>query len=86
MSELTHLDSQGRAHMVDVGDKPITERRCVARGAVLMAAERGERATPLHLMPEDFERALRELIEYGGDLTRSFLGFPRPLTNLPAYD
>jgi cyclic pyranopterin phosphate synthase len=38
MSELSHLDSQGRAHMVGVGDKPVTERRCIARGAVLMAA------------------------------------------------
>jgi len=39
MSDLTHLDAQGRARMVDVGEKPVTERICVARGAVLMAAE-----------------------------------------------
>ena len=39
MSEkLTHLDSKGRAHMVDVGDKPVSYRVCVARGAVRMAA------------------------------------------------
>ena len=31
MSELTHLDSSGRARMVDVGDKSATERRAVAR-------------------------------------------------------
>jgi cyclic pyranopterin phosphate synthase len=37
--ELSHLDAQGRAHMVDVGDKAITERECVARGAVRMAPE-----------------------------------------------
>ena len=36
---LTHLDEQGRARMVDVGDKPVSERECVARGAVRMAAE-----------------------------------------------
>ncbi|MAE93975.1 MAG: cyclic pyranopterin monophosphate synthase MoaC [Deltaproteobacteria bacterium] len=36
---LTHLDEQGRARMVDVGEKPISERVCVARGAVRMAAE-----------------------------------------------
>ncbi|MGH0028652.1 MAG: cyclic pyranopterin monophosphate synthase MoaC [Myxococcota bacterium] len=36
MSELTHLDAEGRAHMVDVGEKPVTERVCVARGAVRM--------------------------------------------------
>lgn len=39
MSELTHLDAEGRARMVDVGDKPITYRACVARGAVRMAPE-----------------------------------------------
>jgi cyclic pyranopterin phosphate synthase len=38
MSErLTHLDEQGRAHMVDVGAKPITERVCMARAEVHMA-------------------------------------------------
>jgi cyclic pyranopterin monophosphate synthase len=40
MSErLTHLDEQGRARMVDVGAKPITERECVARGALVMQPE-----------------------------------------------
>ena len=39
MSELTHLDAEGRARMVDVGDKPVTYRACVARGAVRMAPE-----------------------------------------------
>lgn len=36
---LTHLDEQGRARMVDVGAKPITERECVARGALVMQPE-----------------------------------------------
>jgi cyclic pyranopterin phosphate synthase len=40
---LTHLDEQGRAHMVDVGSKPITERICVARAEVHMAPETLER-------------------------------------------
>jgi cyclic pyranopterin phosphate synthase len=35
---LSHLDEEGRARMVDVGAKPVTERACVARGAVSMAA------------------------------------------------
>ena len=39
MSELSHLDAKGRAHMVDVGAKPVTQRECVARGAVRMAPE-----------------------------------------------
>jgi cyclic pyranopterin phosphate synthase len=34
---LTHLDARGRARMVDVGDKAVTHRECVARAAVRMA-------------------------------------------------
>jgi cyclic pyranopterin phosphate synthase len=37
--KLTHLDESGRARMVDVGDKPASERTAVARGAVLMQPE-----------------------------------------------
>ncbi|SMD24227.1 cyclic pyranopterin phosphate synthase [Kibdelosporangium aridum] len=33
---LTHLDSAGRARMVDVGEKPVTHRVAVASGAVHM--------------------------------------------------
>ncbi len=33
---LTHLDDQGRAHMVDVGAKPVSQREAIARGRVLM--------------------------------------------------
>ena len=33
---LTHLDETGRATMVDVGDKAVTERVAVARGRVTM--------------------------------------------------
>jgi cyclic pyranopterin phosphate synthase len=36
VSELTHLDERGRARMVDVGDKPTTARRAVARAEVRM--------------------------------------------------
>ncbi len=36
---LTHLDEQGRARMVDVGDKPDTERVARARGRILMKPE-----------------------------------------------
>ena len=34
MTRLTHLDGQGRAHMVDVTDKPASSRRAVASGRV----------------------------------------------------
>ena len=36
--ELTHLDDEGRARMVDVGDKPATRRRAVAEGRITMSA------------------------------------------------
>jgi cyclic pyranopterin phosphate synthase len=37
-AQLTHLDSNGRVRMVDVGEKPVTRREAIARGAVHMAA------------------------------------------------
>jgi cyclic pyranopterin monophosphate synthase len=42
-SELTHLDSSGRARMVDVGEKPATERRAVAQAVVRVSAETARR-------------------------------------------
>jgi cyclic pyranopterin phosphate synthase len=37
--DLSHLDAKGRARMVDVSEKPMTHRVCVARGEVRMAPE-----------------------------------------------
>ncbi len=45
------------------------------RKAALLAAERGEKSDPLKLTTADFENALRELVEFGGALTRNLLGF-----------
>lgn len=39
MSELTHLDSDGRARMVDVGAKPVTQRTAMARAIVTVTLE-----------------------------------------------
>jgi cyclic pyranopterin monophosphate synthase len=39
VSELSHLDAKGRAKMVDVAEKAVTHRVCVARGAVRMSGE-----------------------------------------------
>jgi len=36
MKKLTHIDSSGRARMVDVSEKPLTQREAVARGFVTM--------------------------------------------------
>ena len=35
---LSHTDDQGRARMVDVGDKPVSERRASAEAVVIMSA------------------------------------------------
>ena len=35
--DLTHLDSEGEARMVDVGEKPETERRALAEARLVMA-------------------------------------------------
>jgi len=37
--KLSHLDAEGRARMVDVGDKPVSDRTAIARGAVRMSRE-----------------------------------------------
>lgn len=39
MSELTHLDADGRARMVDVGAKPETDREALARGRLVTTPE-----------------------------------------------
>ena len=36
---MSHLDEQGRARMVDVGDKPVSERTASAEGAVRMSPQ-----------------------------------------------
>ncbi len=43
MSDFTHFDAEGRAVMVDVGAKPITERTATAVGAVYLQAATLER-------------------------------------------
>jgi len=39
MSKLTHFNNQGNAHMVDVGDKAITQRKAVTEGTISMKPE-----------------------------------------------
>ena len=39
MTGLTHLDDQGAARMVDVGDKPATAREAVAEGRIRLSPE-----------------------------------------------
>ena len=37
--DLTHLDETGAAHMVDVSDKPVSQRRAIAEGTVTMQSD-----------------------------------------------
>ena len=39
MNKLSHFDEEGHARMVDVGEKPVTEREAIAFGRVSMKAE-----------------------------------------------
>jgi cyclic pyranopterin phosphate synthase len=39
MSELSHLDAAGRARMVDIGEKPVSDRRALARAVVRVSRE-----------------------------------------------
>ena len=43
MSDLTHIDADGNAHMVEVGDKAITARLAIAEGWIQLS-EAGTRA------------------------------------------
>jgi len=36
---LSHVDAEGRARMVDVGDKPVTDRHARAAGAIVMSRD-----------------------------------------------
>ena len=48
MSDLSHVDeTTGEVRMVDVGGKPVSRRRAVARGRVRMAASTAERLRSL---------------------------------------
>jgi len=47
VSELSHVDESGDVRMVDVGGKPLSRRRAVARAEVRMAAETARRLREL---------------------------------------
>ena len=39
MAEFTHFDSKGKARMVDVSDKDVSERTAIAKGSVIASPE-----------------------------------------------
>ncbi|HEY7792673.1 MAG TPA: cyclic pyranopterin monophosphate synthase MoaC [Gaiellaceae bacterium] len=47
MSDLSHVDESGSVRMVDVGGKPMSRRRALARATVRMAPETAQRLREL---------------------------------------
>jgi cyclic pyranopterin monophosphate synthase len=47
MSDFSHVDAAGEVRMVDVGDKPLSRRRAVARAVVRVAPETASRLAAL---------------------------------------
>jgi cyclic pyranopterin phosphate synthase len=47
MAELSHVDPTGSIRMVDVGEKPVSRRRAVARAGVRVAADTARRLREL---------------------------------------
>ncbi len=58
MSDFSHIDARGRLQMVDVGDKPQSRRRAVAKSIVRMAADTADR---LRSLPKGDALAAAEL-------------------------
>jgi cyclic pyranopterin monophosphate synthase len=47
VSDLSHVDAEGSVRMVDVGGKPLSRRRALARARVTMAADTARRLRDL---------------------------------------
>ncbi len=60
--DLTHLDSNGQARMVDVGEKPVTARDAVAQGRVRMTRETFAKA----LAGDSKKGSVRAAAEFAG--------------------
>jgi len=58
MSELSHVDESGAVRMVDVGGKPLSQRRAVASGQVQMSSATSRR---LHDLPKGDALATAQL-------------------------
>ena len=77
---LTHLDHDGRARMVDVGDKPATAREAAACGRVRMRAETLQRAL-LGDAPKGDVRATAEIAGVmAGKRTADIIPLCHPIT------
>ncbi len=79
MSELSHLDREGAARMVDVGDKPATSRRAVATGEVGLAPATVELIRAAALKKGDVLAVSRLAGIMGGTRTAELIPLCHPL-------
>jgi cyclic pyranopterin phosphate synthase len=91
---LTHLDETGRARMVDVGDKPESDRRARARAVVRMAPEtaravelgngpKGDVLGPARIAGIQGAKRTAELIPLAHPIPLAFVGVE---ASVDAYD
>jgi len=76
---LTHLDELGRARMVDVGDKPVSERTAVAEGAVRMSREAFEQVVAQAVVKGDVLAVAQVAGTMGGKRAGELIPLCHPL-------
>ena len=76
---LTHVDAEGTARMVDVGDKAPTDRTARARAVVRMATETAERVASGDLPKGDVVAVARIAAIQGGKRTSELIPLCHPL-------
>jgi cyclic pyranopterin phosphate synthase len=82
--KLTHIDETGKARMVDVGEKPETDRMAVAKGEVVMRPETLELIREGAIKKGDVLTVAQVAGIAGGKRTADLIPFchPLPLTHL----
>jgi cyclic pyranopterin phosphate synthase len=76
---LTHLDDAGRARMVDVSDKPATDRRAVARAVIRVSPETAARVAAGDAPKGDVLGVARIAGIQGGKRTSELIPLCHPL-------
>ena len=77
--KLTHLDEQGRARMVDVGDKPVSERAASAEGVVRMSRQAFELVAAEGIAKGDVLAVAEVAGTMGAKRTRELIPLCHPL-------
>jgi cyclic pyranopterin phosphate synthase len=78
--KLTHVDEQGRARMVDVGAKPVSERTAIAKGGVRMSREAFELVAAQGLVKGDVLAVAEVAGTMGAKRTGDLIPLCHPLT------